>query len=110
MLVRGGHWVEAAGQALSRRGREQTEVWRFLISIGRLVLPVAALFALSVGLSEPGLLGRRSALILESLPLWAIGFVSLRWVSGQLLIADEGRAFFCSLPTLFVFACTTMRF
>ena len=93
MLVRGGHWVEAAGQALSRRGREQTEVWRFLISIGRLVLPVAALFALSVGLSEPGLLGRRSALILESLPLWAIGFVSLRWVSGQLLIADEGRAF-----------------
>lgn len=39
MLVRGGYWVEAAGQALSRRGREQTEVWRFLISIGRLVLP-----------------------------------------------------------------------
>ena len=92
MLVRGGHWVEAAGQALSRRGREQTEVWRFLISIGRLVLPVAALFALSIGLSEPGLFGRRSALLLESLPLWAIAFVSLRWVSAQLLIADEGRA------------------
>ena len=88
ILVRGGPWVEAAGRFLSRRDTAQTEVWRFLISVGRLVLPVAALFALSIGLSDLGLFGRRSALLLESLPLWAITFVSFRWVSSQLLLAD----------------------
>ena len=93
MLVRGGAWVEAAGRFLSRRDTAQTEVWRFLISVGRLVLPVAVLFALSIGLSGLGLFGRRSALLLQSLPLWAITLVSLRWVSSQLLLAVEGRAF-----------------
>jgi potassium efflux system protein len=93
LLLRGGPWVETAGRFFSRQGEAQNEVWRFLISIGRLVLPVAALFALSIGLSDPELFGSRSAAILEHLPLLAIGFVSLRWASNQLLIADDGRAF-----------------
>ena len=93
LLLRGGPWVETAGRFVSRQGDAQSEVWRFLISIGRLVLPVAALFALSIGLSDPELFGSRSAAILEHLPLLAIGFVSLRWASNQLLIADDGRAF-----------------
>jgi small-conductance mechanosensitive channel len=93
LLLRGGPWVETAGRFFSRQGDAQNEVWRFLISIGRLVLPVAALFALSIGLSDPELFGSRSAAILEHLPLLAIGFVSLRWASNQLLIADDGRAF-----------------
>ena len=93
LLWRGGPWVETAGRFVIRQADAQSEVWRFLISIRRLLLSIAALFALSIGLSDPELFGSRSAEILEHLLLLAIGFVSLRWASNQLLIADDGRTF-----------------
>tara|TARA_B100000780_G_scaffold224229_1_gene163362 strand:+ start:129 stop:2036 length:1908 start_codon:yes stop_codon:yes gene_type:complete len=93
LLLRGGPWVETAGRFVNRQEDAQSEVWRFLISIGRLVLPIAALFALSIGPPDLELFGSRSAAFLEHLLLLAIGFVSLRWASNQLLIADDGRTF-----------------
>ena len=92
-MVCDGPWAEVPGRFLSWRDTAQKEVWRFFILIKRLVLPVAALFALSIELLDPGLFSCRGALLLESLPLWAITFVNLRWISSQFLLADEGWVF-----------------
>jgi len=44
LLLRGGPWVETAGRFVSRQGDAQSEVWRFLISIWRLIVPVCVAY------------------------------------------------------------------
>ena len=93
LLVRGRYWAEVGTHWLrnvtSRRG---TGVWRFLASLGMVVLPLGGIILISVGAQMTGYVGPRGELILERLPIWVGILVYIRWLAQQTFAPQDDEA------------------
>ncbi|MFQ6548507.1 DUF3772 domain-containing protein [Aestuariibius sp. 2305UL40-4] len=89
LLVRGRAWMERiAGLVVTRTSRGRG-VWRFIISLGQIILPMIGLIAVAAALDETGLFGTRGTAIVDSLP--GIGFFPIMayWLGGVLFPRRE---------------------
>ena len=84
LIVRGRRWSMWIGDLLRRMGGRGTGVWSFVVSLGRVALPVLGLIFLTEALLLTGLVGLRGTLLLENLPQWGLTLLSLRWLCERL--------------------------
>jgi small-conductance mechanosensitive channel len=85
LLTRGPHWAERLQGRVTTRSKRGRGVWRFLLSLGAVVLPFLGILALVRAIEILDLVGRRGALVLDSLPLAALMPILGHWMSRMLL-------------------------
>ena len=84
LLLRGRLWAERFGNFMRRFGGRGSGVWGFVISLGRIALPLFGVFLLSSAVVASQVLGLRGQLILQEVPAWATMIFGYRWVAERL--------------------------
>jgi small-conductance mechanosensitive channel len=83
LILRGDQWTRR-GVDMLRHGRGRgSGVFRFLLSLGQIVLPLIGIFALAAALDATGFFGTRLTLLLEQIPIWAAILLGTRWLADQ---------------------------
>ena len=85
LLTRGPHWAGRLQGRVTTRSKRGRGVWRFLLSLGSVVLPFLGILALLRGIEMLDLVGRRGDIVLDSLPLAALMPILGHWMSRMLL-------------------------
>ncbi|MCY4304252.1 MAG: DUF3772 domain-containing protein [Aestuariivita sp.] len=91
LIMRGNYWSERFGEFMRGIGGRGTGVWGFLVSLGKVALPTIGLIFLTQALFLTGMVGSRSALLVENLPQWGAMILFISWLCSWLFsrIDDE---------------------
>nr|WP_211097104.1 DUF3772 domain-containing protein [Aliishimia ponticola] len=92
LLARGRRWSTRLGNYLRQFGGAGSGVWSFVISLLRIALPLAGIYALKEALTATGLVGTRGTAILDVLPEMAFVVLGHRWLAEQLFSRNEDDA------------------
>lgn len=92
LIIRGRHWAGLWLSYLRRWGGRGSGVWRFLVSLLRIFLPLAGLFILTHALRMTGMAGERFDRILEALPIFGLILLGFRWLAERLFARDDDDA------------------
>lgn len=92
LLARGRRWAAAMGKRLRSFGGSGTGVWSFIVSLLRIVLPLAGLYALTEAARATGLVGLRGTAILDALPFWGAALLGFRWLAERLFSRNDDEA------------------
>ena len=85
LVLRGRNWVERLEGKVSARSLRGQGVWRFLLSLGQILLPFLGLLALSFAIQSTSMIARRSLDMVEMLPFYGLFPILAHWIAGQLL-------------------------
>jgi small-conductance mechanosensitive channel len=80
LLARGRRWAERMGLYLRGWGGRGRGVWGLLVSLGRIILPLLGLLALTRALFATQMVGPQSSLLLETVPVWGAILLGYRWL------------------------------
>lgn len=94
LLLRGRKWSVAAGNYFRRFGGAGTGTWSFLVSLGRIIIPIIGVVFISGAIISTGVVGPRVSKLVESLPEWAMVLLMLRWLCEQLFSKRDEDALF----------------
>ncbi|SEL19813.1 Small-conductance mechanosensitive channel [Roseivivax marinus] len=93
LLLSRGHMVaEQSVNWLRKRTRRGTGVWRFLLSLGEIFLPLAGIFSIVAAAEVSGLLSERSLELLYGVPFWLGILLYLVWLAAQTFAAQDDEA------------------
>ncbi|MCR9126980.1 MAG: DUF3772 domain-containing protein [Rhodobacteraceae bacterium] len=84
LIVRGRRWAELLGNVLRRFGGRGFGVFEFVVSLGRIGVPLLGLLALTEAVDATGMVGVRGSFIVEMLPVWAAILLVARWLCERL--------------------------
>lgn len=84
LVIRGRRWSEKFGVFLRKFGGRGSGVWGFVISLARIVLPLAGTIAIVAAAELTGVLGVRGTLVLQAVPYWALILLSFNWLADRL--------------------------
>lgn len=85
LLLRARRWAERFGDYLRRFGGSGSGVWSFVVSLTKIFLPLAGVYAIVQAVTLTGALSLRSTLIAEALPQWAATFLYVKWLADQMI-------------------------
>ena len=91
LIIRGRAWAGMGLTYLRRWGGRGSGVWRFLVSLLRIFLPLTGLLILTHAVRLTGLAGARTDQILEALPAFGFVLLGFRWLAERLFarIAED---------------------
>ncbi|MDF3413860.1 mechanosensitive ion channel family protein [Sulfitobacter sp. M57] len=92
LILRGRRWSEMIVSSLQRLGARGFGIWRFLVSLLRIILPFAGLILLALAVSSTGIFGPQ---LNEMFLLFAVlggVMLGLRWVSERVFSRDDDEA------------------
>ncbi|WP_417721711.1 DUF3772 domain-containing protein [Salipiger sp.] len=92
LVARGPHWVRRLGERLRRRTRRGTGVWRFLVSLGGIILPLSGLICLTAAVRATGLAGLNASRLLDMVPIWGGTLLIIRWLADRSFNRDDSIA------------------
>ncbi|MBP0481848.1 DUF3772 domain-containing protein [Sagittula salina] len=92
LLARGKHWAQMGVEMLRGRARRGAGVFRFLVSLGQILLPYIGIYALIEAISATGFSGTRLDFLLGQLQLWAALLFGTRWLADQTFHEVADRA------------------
>ncbi|SDG31526.1 DUF3772 domain-containing protein [Alloyangia pacifica] len=92
LVIRGPSWVRRIEEWLRRRTRRGTGVWRFLASLGSIVVPLGGLILLVVAATISGLPGTNLTVVMYSVPIWGLVLLYIRWLAGESFNSDDDIA------------------
>ena len=92
LIMRGNSWSERFGEFMRGIGGSGTGVWSFLVSLGKVALPTIGLVCLTQALFLSGMVGLRSASVVENIPQWGAMILLIRWLCSWLFSKDDDEA------------------
>ena len=92
LIVRGRTWAFRAIKYMRNWGGQGSGVWGFLLSLGRIVLPVLGIYFIAEAISATGIVGSHGQQLVLKLPEWGLAFLVLRWLCERLFSRDEDEA------------------
>jgi potassium efflux system protein len=92
LIARGQGWAQAGVSRLRSHSRRGSGVFRFLLSLGQILLPYLGVVALLQAISATGFAGNDWNVILGKLPLWAAMLFGIRWLADQAFNQDDAVA------------------
>ena len=92
LILRGRPWAGLIVDRIRRVGPRALSVWRFLISLLRIALPLAGLVALTAAGILTELAGQSGNQILRLLPVLGGIVLGFRWVSERVFSRDDDEA------------------
>ena len=91
-IVRGRRWAGIALEKLRKWGGRGLGVWRFLVSLLRIVIPLVGLLLLMSALRITGVTGDRIDQILVAIPIWGFVLLGFRWLAERIFARDPDDA------------------
>lgn len=91
-ILRGRAWAGFALTRLRAMGGRGSGVWRFLVSLFRIIIPLIGVAIFAHALRVTGLAGDRINQILDALPIWAVFLLGFRWLAERLFSRDPDDA------------------
>ncbi|MFD2741118.1 DUF3772 domain-containing protein [Sulfitobacter aestuarii] len=92
LLFRGRNWAAAIVGRLRRYGARGIGIWRFVVSLLRILLPFCGLLALVGAARITGYLGPRGDELLRLIPLIGGLMLGFRWISERVFARDDDEA------------------
>lgn len=89
LLLRGRRWSALIVQRLQRVGGRGFGIWRFLVSLLRIILPFAGLVLLALAAVRTGVLGPQVAEILFFIAILLGTMFAVRWVSERVFSRED---------------------
>ncbi|WP_305968149.1 MULTISPECIES: DUF3772 domain-containing protein [unclassified Mameliella] len=89
LIARGQYWARAGVDKLRAGTRRGTGVFRFLVSLGHILLPYLGVVALLQGVAATGFAIDEWNVLLNKLPLWAAMLFGIRWLADQAFNKDD---------------------
>ena len=83
LLARGRGWAENAGGRLQDLGGRGTGVWRFIVSLGRIGLPLVGLYLITRAVTASEAIGLRGIVFLNALPVLGAIILGFLWLGDQ---------------------------
>jgi small-conductance mechanosensitive channel len=88
LFMRGSRAVVGIAGALTRDYPRGAPIWRFVASLGEVVLPVGGVLAFVTALDASGMFGFRATRIIATLPISALFYFAARWLAQQVFGPD----------------------
>jgi small-conductance mechanosensitive channel len=92
LISRGKRWAVSGVERLRGDHRRGTGVFRFLLSLGQILLPYLGIYALIEAVDATGVSGTRWTFLLQQLQIWAAVLLFTRWVADQTFHHDDSLA------------------
>lgn len=92
LVVRGRQWARKIVSTLRRRGARGLGVWRFVVSLLRIILPLAGLSLIVLVIVQAGIFGENINELLLIIPFAGAFLLGFRWVSERVFSADDEEA------------------
>ncbi|MEP1613454.1 MAG: DUF3772 domain-containing protein [Roseobacter sp.] len=92
LIFKGPVWAAMAIEYMRRFGGRGTGVWRFLVSLLRIAIPLLGVYVLAVALRLTGLFGERVEDLLSMLPFWGGLLLGFRWLAERLFAREDEDA------------------
>lgn len=89
LIVRGAHWARSGVGRLRAATRRGTGVFRFLLSLGKIVLPYLGVVAVLQGLEATGFAVNDWNVLLNKLPVWVAMLLGIRWLAEEAFNDDD---------------------
>ena len=100
LLIMGRMWAAQMGAFMRTFGGNGYGIWGFLISLGRIVLPLAGVFLIAQAIVQSNILGLRGERILAAVPGWAMTLLGLQWLAERVFARFDGTAIVQMEPSL----------
>ncbi len=92
LILRGHHWSTAIVGRLQRFGARGFGIWRFVVSLLRIILPTVGLVLLAMAVLATGWLGPRGSALVQLIPVIGGAMLGVRWVAERVFSRDEDEA------------------
>lgn len=89
MVIKGPPWSERMGNYLRGLGGRGTGVWRFVVSLLRIVLPFAGVLLICTATIVSGLPGQGGETLLAAIPEWTLTYLCFRWLADRAFAPDS---------------------
>ncbi len=99
LILRGRRWAGMIVGRLRTHGARGISIWRFGVSLFRIILPLGGLLALTTAAITSGSFGPDGIKILKIMPLIGAMVLGFRWVSERVFARDEDEALLPFSPT-----------
>ena len=92
LIFRGRSWSARIVKRLQAYGARGIGIWRFLVSLLRIILPLIGMLALSAAAYTSGLLGPKAFEVLIVVAMVSAMMLGFRWVSERVFSRDDDEA------------------
>ena len=92
LIVRGRNWATRIVGELERYGARGFGIWRFLVSLLRIVFPLIGLSSVALAIGAAGIMGARGNEILRLVPLVGGLMLGFRWVAERVFSRADDEA------------------
>ncbi|MGP6088811.1 DUF3772 domain-containing protein [Antarctobacter jejuensis] len=89
LIARGSVWARAGVERLRAGTRRGTGAFRFLVSLGKILLPYLGIVALLQGVEATGFAIDDWNVLLNKLPIWVAMLFGIRWLADEALNDDD---------------------
>ncbi|HAC47949.1 MAG TPA: DUF3772 domain-containing protein, partial [Sulfitobacter sp.] len=89
---RGHHWSTTIVGRLQQFGARGFGIWRFVVSLLRIILPTVGLVLLAMAILATDWLGPRGSALVQLLPVIGGAMLGVRWVAERVFSRDEDEA------------------
>jgi potassium-dependent mechanosensitive channel len=92
LIFKGHHWSTMIVSRLQQFGARGFGIWRFVVSLLRIILPTVGLVLLAMAVQATGLLGPRGNGLVRLIPAIGGAMLGVRWVAERVFSRDEDEA------------------
>ncbi|MDF3384213.1 MULTISPECIES: DUF3772 domain-containing protein [Sulfitobacter] len=92
LIFRGHHWSTAIVGRLQQFGARGFGIWRFVVSLLRIILPTVGLVLLAMAVLATDWLGPRGSTLVKLIPVIGGAMLGVRWVAERVFSRDEDEA------------------
>lgn len=92
LILRGHHWSTMIVARMQQFGARGFGIWRFVVSLLRIILPTVGLVLLAMAVKTTGLLGPRGNALVQLIPAIGGAMLGVRWVAERVFSRDEDEA------------------
>ena len=99
LILRGRKWFDRLATRVRRMSPRGVEVWHFLISLGKVLIPWVGILFVAQAIIETGFIGLRGSTLLNYLPIWGLSVLVVRWLADRLFPEGNGPALLLVEPS-----------
>ena len=92
LIARARRWFTRLGKRARAASERGGDVWQFLVSLGKVLVPMGGLLLLCQAIIETGFVGLRGTTLLNYIPAWGLGIIVARWLADRLFPEGGGVA------------------
>lgn len=92
LIFRGHHWSTAIVGRLQQFGARGFGIWRFVVSLLRIILPTVGLVLLAMAVLATDWFGPRGSTLVQLIPVIGGAMLGVRWIAERVFSRDEDEA------------------